>query len=60
MSITIFDQPDVQQFLKRLSGLENTGGDPRTKQIIHRLMSDLFKAIDDLDITPDEYWAGIA
>lgn len=60
MSITIFDQPDVQQFLKRLSGLENSGGDPRTKQIIHRLMSDLFKAIDDLDITPDEYWAGIA
>jgi catechol 1,2-dioxygenase len=60
MNITIFDQPNVQQFLKTLSGLENNEGDLRTKQIIHRLMSDLFKAIDDLDITPDEYWAGIA
>ena len=60
MSIRIHDRPEVQQFLRELSGLEQPGGDPRTKQIVHRLMSDLFKAIDDLDITPDEYWAGIA
>lgn len=60
MSIRVHDRTEVQQFLRTLSGLEQPGGDPRTKQIVHRLMSDLFKAIDDLDITPDEYWAGIA
>ena len=60
MSVKIFDTPEVQDFLNIVSGLDKAGGDPRTKQIIHRLMSDLFKAIDDLDITPDEYWTGIA
>jgi catechol 1,2-dioxygenase len=60
MSIKIFAQPEVQAFLKTVSGLDKAAGDPRVKQIIHRLLSDLFKAIDDLDITPDEYWAGIA
>ena len=60
MSVKIFDTPQVQDFLRIVSGLDKPGGDPRTKQIVHRLMSDLFKAIDELDITPDEYWTGIA
>ena len=60
MSVKIFDRPDVQQFLSVLSGLDKADGSPRMKEIIHRLMSDLFKAIDDLNITPDEYWTGIA
>ncbi len=60
MSVKIFDRPDVQDFLKVLSGLDKDGGSPRVKQIVHRIMSDLFKAIDDLDITPDEYWMGVA
>lgn len=60
MIVQIHDRPDMQAFLKELSGLNSNTGNPRMKQIIHRLMSDLFKAIDDLDITPDEYWTGIA
>lgn len=60
MTVTIFNRPDVQEFLTELSGLNNKDGDPRMKRIVHRLMSDLFKAIDDLDITPDEYWQGVA
>lgn len=60
MSVKIFDTPEVQDFLRLASGLDNAGGDPRAKQIIHRILSDLYKAIDDLDITPDEYWAGVA
>lgn len=60
MSAPIFHTPDVQDFLRLASGLNQDGGNPRTKQIIHRILSDLFKAIEDLDITPDEYWAGVA
>lgn len=60
MSVKIIDTPEVQQFLRAVANLDGQGGDPRTKQIVHRLMSDLFKAVDDLDITPDEYWTGIA
>jgi catechol 1,2-dioxygenase len=60
MTVQIFDRPDVQEFLNELSGLNNGAGNPRMKEITHRLMSDLFKAIDDLNITPDEYWTGVA
>lgn len=59
-NVKIFDTPDVQNFLVLLSGLEQEGGNPRVKQIIHRLMSDLFKAIEDLNISSDEYWEGVA
>lgn len=60
MTVKIFDRPDVQEFLKVVSGLDKADGSPRMKEITHRLMSDLFKAIDDLNITPDEYWTGVA
>lgn len=60
MTVSIFHRPDVQEFLNELSGLNAAGGNARMKEITHRLMSDLFRAIDDLNITPDEYWSGIA
>ncbi|CAB3773686.1 catechol 1,2-dioxygenase [Burkholderia sp. MSh2] len=59
MSIKVFDTKEVQDLLKAASNLEGADGNPRFKQICHRLLSDLFKAIDDLDITPDEVWAGV-
>jgi len=60
MSVTIFNTSEVQDFLRLASGLDQEGGNPRTKQIVHRILSDLFKTIDDLNITADEYWAGVA
>ena len=60
MSVQIFNTSEVQDFLRLASGLNQDGGNPRTKQVVHRILSDLFKAIEDLDITSDEYWAGIA
>lgn len=60
MSTQIFNTPEVQDFLRLASGLKQDGGSPRTKAIIHRILSDLFKTIEDLDITSDEYWAGVA
>lgn len=60
MSTQIFHTPEVQDFLRLASGLGQEGGNARTKAIIHRILSDLFKTIEDLDITSDEYWAGVA
>ncbi|ADV00382.1 catechol 1,2-dioxygenase [Alicycliphilus denitrificans] len=60
MSVHIFNTREVQDFLRLASGLNQEGGNPRAKQIIHRILSDLYKAIEDLDITSDEYWAGVA
>jgi catechol 1,2-dioxygenase len=33
---------------------------PRVQQVVLRLLGDLCKAIEDLDITPNEIWSGIA
>jgi catechol 1,2-dioxygenase len=60
MSTSIFNTKEVQDFLQLASGLTQAGGNKRTKAIVHRLLTDLFKAIEDLNITSDEYWAGIA
>ncbi|MBR7985772.1 catechol 1,2-dioxygenase [Burkholderia cenocepacia] len=64
MSVKVFDTTEVQDLLKAASnaagnGGNGTNGDARTQQIVLRLLGDLFKAIDDLDITPDEVWAGV-
>ncbi|WP_250536477.1 catechol 1,2-dioxygenase [Caballeronia sp. AZ10_KS36] len=59
MSVKVFDTKEVQELLSAAANLGSEEGDGRAKQITHRLLSDLFKAIDDLDMTPDEIWAGV-
>jgi catechol 1,2-dioxygenase len=59
MSVKIFAGQEVQDFLRTVSNLDGKDGDARTKQVVHRILSDLFKTIEDLDLTPDEIWAGI-
>ena len=59
MTAKIFNTTAVQDFLRKASGLTEEGGNPRAKQITHRILSDLFKAIEDLDMTPDEIWTGV-
>lgn len=59
MSANVFNTDEVQSLLRVACNLDGKEGNARTKQIVHRLLSDLFKAIDELDITPDEVWAGV-
>jgi len=59
MSIKVFDTKEVQDLLKAAANLGSQDGSARAKEITHRLLSDLFKAIDDLNMTPDEIWAGV-
>ena len=59
MNARVFETKEVQDLLKAATNLDGKEGNARLKQITHRLLADLFKAIDDLDITPDEVWAGI-
>jgi catechol 1,2-dioxygenase len=59
MSVNVFESKEVQDLLTAAANLRSQEGHARTKQITHRLLSDLFKAIDDLDMTPDEVWAGV-
>jgi catechol 1,2-dioxygenase len=59
MSLDVFNTQAVQDLLKAATNVDGAKGDARFKQILNRLLGDLFKAIDDLDITPDEVWVGI-
>ncbi|WP_248323772.1 MULTISPECIES: catechol 1,2-dioxygenase [unclassified Caballeronia] len=59
MSVKVFANQEVQDLLTAAANLDSDDGNARAKQITHRMLSDLFKAIDDLDMTPDEIWAGV-
>ncbi|MGF6293899.1 catechol 1,2-dioxygenase [Paraburkholderia youngii] len=59
MSVKVFETKEVQELLKAASNVDAGNGNARFQQIVFRLLGDLFKAIDDLDITPDEVWAGV-
>ncbi|MGM0784427.1 MAG: catechol 1,2-dioxygenase [Pseudomonadota bacterium] len=59
MTVKIFDTPEVQDFLNSVAGFDQAGGDERAKQIMHRLLSDLYKLIDDFDVTQEEYWSAV-
>ena len=59
MSVKVFDTKEAQDLLKAAANVGSQDGSPRAQQIVHRLLGDLFKAIDDLDMTPDEIWAGV-
>ena len=47
-----------KKFLNIVSGMTTEKGNPRVKKIVHRIVTDLFKTIEDLDIQPDEFWIG--
>ncbi|RNF47322.1 catechol 1,2-dioxygenase [Marinomonas hwangdonensis] len=56
MTVKTIKTAAVQELIKKVAGLDNDKGNPRVKEIMYRLISDIYKIIDDLDITPDEFW----
>src|SRR5437870_13472078 len=60
MAAKLVQTNEVQDYLKLVSGLTNTRGKARVKQIVHRNVSDLFQAIEDLEITPEEFCTGVS
>ncbi|MGC3874354.1 catechol 1,2-dioxygenase [Halomonas sp. GXIMD04776] len=59
MNVKIYDTPEVQNFLNVVSGFDKDGGSDRAKQILHRLLSDVYRLIDDFDVSPDEFWSAV-
>ncbi|MEM9773054.1 MAG: dioxygenase [Chloroflexota bacterium] len=49
----------IQQLLDRVAGLDNDQGDPRIKALVRRITNDLFAALEDLNVTEDEFWYGL-
>src|SRR5258707_11915644 len=53
----LLETRDVRNLLTKVSGLGDDKGDERVKRIVHRVVSDLFKTIEEFDVQPDEFWA---
>ncbi|MGH8381943.1 catechol 1,2-dioxygenase [Pseudomonas sp.] len=60
MSIKLSHTPEAQAFLQQASGLNNDQGNPRMKQLVHRILLDTVKVIEDLQVTTEEFWKAVA
>src|SRR5438270_7598351 len=60
MSDSLLNTEPVKDLLRKVSGLDNNNGDARLKRIVHRVVSDLFRTIEEFDVQPDEFWSAIS
>ena len=59
MTVKIAQTEGVQQFLKEASGQLNDAGNPRVKVLVHRILKDTVNIIDELSVTPEEFWKAV-
>ncbi|WP_428480447.1 dioxygenase [Pseudomonas protegens] len=59
MNVRISHTASAQQFLEEASGQFTEGGNPRAKAIIYRILRDSVNIIEDLEITPEEFWKAV-
>jgi catechol 1,2-dioxygenase len=59
MSDSLMETKDVKDLLMKVSALGADGGDVRMKRIVHCVVSDLFRTIEEFDIQPDEFWTAM-
>ena len=60
MSDSLMDTKEVKDLLMKVSNLGDGTGDVRLKRIIHRVVSDAMRTIEDFDIQPDEFWSAMS
>ena len=49
----------IAAVLEKIQGSAIAPGNPRTKEIVNRIVSDLFHTIEDLDVQPEEFWSAV-
>lgn len=59
MSTNLISRAVIKELAAKAAGLDNHQGNARLKQVVNRLLNDLMIAIDELDISMDEFWAGV-
>ena len=59
MTDSLMETRAVKDLLMKASGLDHDGGNPRLKRIVHRVVGDLFRTIEEFDVQPDEFWAAM-
>lgn len=59
MTIKITPTAEVTQFFEQASGFDQAGGDTRVKTIIFRVVQDIARIIEDLEISETELWKAV-
>ena len=59
MSESLLKTSPTKDLLNKLSGLDQPGGNERCKKIVHRVIGDLFRTIEEFDVTPEEFWTAM-
>ena len=59
MTVSISNTPDMLEFFLDAAGLKNAAGNPRNKRIVLRILQETARLIEELEITDDEFWAGV-
>ncbi|HEX2941133.1 MAG TPA: catechol 1,2-dioxygenase [Rhodopila sp.] len=59
MTESLVETRAVKDLLMKVSALNEDGGNLRLKRIVHRVVGDLFRIIEEFDIQPDEFWAAM-
>lgn len=60
MSDSLLETPEVKALLAKVAGFDQPQGDARFKRIVHRLVADLFRTIEEFDVQPDEFWTAVS
>jgi catechol 1,2-dioxygenase len=60
MTESLIETKDVKDLLMKVSGLGDSSGDLRLKRIVHRVVGDLFRTIEEFDVQPDEFWTAMS
>jgi len=60
MTDSLMETKDVKDLLMKVSGLGDSSGDLRLKRIVHRVVGDLFRTIEEFDVQPDEFWTAMS
>ncbi|ADZ92841.1 catechol 1,2-dioxygenase [Marinomonas mediterranea] len=59
MTVKTMQTEAVKALLHKVAGFDNNEGNPRAKEIVARLVTDIFQMVEDLDVTPEEFWHGV-
>lgn len=49
----------IDALLQKINDSATSEGNARTKSIVNRIVRDLFYTIEDLDVTPSEFWSAL-
>ncbi|MBP6563484.1 MAG: catechol 1,2-dioxygenase [Neisseriaceae bacterium] len=59
MAVKMTTPEFINGFLKTAAGYDSAEGNPRVKEIMHRMLVDINVMMDDLAITPEEFWVAV-